>query len=176
MGNVYLIDGYNVLHADPDTRGLLHHDFEAARDTLADKVTAFCTASGHRAKLVFDGRGIVHERAASPLGGSDVEVIYGPGHLTADTVIERLVYNAGNRGKYIVVSGDRGVCDTCQHMGAFVMRPAHFFTTVRDAQGTMRETISRGEGRSPNFIEDRLDNDSIARLQELKDQLEDKKD
>ena len=48
--------------------------------------------------------------------------------------------------------------------------------TVRDAQGTMRETISRGEGRSPNFIEDRLDNDSIARLQELKDQLKEKKD
>ena len=175
MENVYLIDGYNVLHADPDTRVLLRHDFEAARDALADKVTAFCNASGHRAKIVFDGRGVVHERAVSPLGGSGVEIIYGPGHLTADTVIERMVYNAGNRSAFIVVSGDRGVCDTCQHMGAFVMRPLNFFTTVREAQGILRETIGRGGNRSPNFIEDRLDADSIARMQALKDQLEDKK-
>jgi len=147
MSSIYLIDGYNLLHRIPKLKDLLHSDFEAARDALTAMVVVWCSSSGHHAKIIFDGRGPLHESSKPPLSGKGVEVIYGPGHLTADAVIERLVYNTGQRQSYVVVSGDRGIREICQHMGAFVMTPEHFLIGLKDTQNTMRETIEhKGTG------------------------------
>jgi len=174
MSSIYLIDGYNLLHHTPKLRNLVRTDFEAARDALAAMVTIWCSASGHQAKIIFDGRGPLHESSTPPLSGKGVEIIYGPGHLTADTVIERMVYNTGQRQSYVVVTGDRGIRDLCQHMGAFVMTPAHFLTGLNETQTTMRETIEHKSSGNIKSLEDRLDSGTLAQLQELKDKLKDK--
>lgn len=174
MNAVYLIDAYNLMYRVPRVRDMMHSDFEAARDALVTLVISFCTASGNKAKVIFDGRGERQENSVPPLSGRGVEVIFGPNHLTADAVIERMVYQSGARQAYVVVTGDRGIRDLCQHMGAFVMTPENFLTSLNEAQTSLREAVSAEKSKNIEMVEDRLDSDSLARLRALKDKLKGK--
>lgn len=171
MNAVYLIDGYNLMYRVPRVRDTMRTDFEAAREELIVLVIGFCTASGNRVKIVFDGRGERQEASMPPMAGRGVEVIFAPNHLTADAVIERMVYQSGARQAYVVVTGDRGIRDLCQHMGAFVMTPENFLTSLKEAQTSLRQAADVEKLHKIETVEDRLDTDSLARLRALKDKL-----
>ena len=173
MPSIYYIDGYNVIYHSSLLKRLAVQSFEAARDALVEKVSRFCVATGHRARIVFDGRG----RHARPAGGSEtapgVEIAYSPGHQTADTLIERMVCGAADRRAIVVVSGDRGIRDLCQSMNSLVMSPDNFLATVREAIEDTRATI-RNVQRPDTLqrLENRLDQAALERLQEHKRESE----
>ena len=173
MPNTYYIDGYNVIHHSTLLRPLAQQDFEAARDALIEKVARFCVATGNHAKIVFDGRG----RAAAPLtplpGAPDLEVLYSPGHQSADALIERVVYAATNRRAIIVVSADRGIRDLCRNLNALVMEPDNFLASVREADGNTRSTLEFLErGDTLRRVENRLDERDLDQLRKLKEKLD----
>lgn len=173
MASTYVIDGYNLLHYVPRLKDLAHVHFEAARDELADLVAGFCTASGHRARIVFDGRGRQAEQANPPHASRGVEIVYAAGHQSADAFIERMVYESGHRETFVVVSADRGILDTCQHMGAFVMRPENFLTSVREAQTLLRRDVeTERRANSETALQDRLEGPSLEALKRLRDSLD----
>jgi hypothetical protein len=166
----YFIDGYNVLHADPDWSALADIDLEAARDTVVESVSRWCTRTGNRACVFFDGQGRTHERIAGDRGRPDVEIVFTSSRLSADAVIERGVYTAPKRDTVIVVTSDRGISDFCLGLGALTMRSDHFITLLREASrlpklpGAQDNTLGR--------IEDRLDAPDSQRLRELRERLE----
>jgi len=174
MAEHYYIDGYNVLHMSAVLRPLLQRDFEAAREALIDKVALFCTATGNRATVVFDGRGMHHgEPVAHGRGVAQLEVVYTPGRLTADAYIERLAYQAKQRREITVVSSDAGIRALCSGLGALVMDADNFLKTVRELRTEMDGALKRG--KAPGAIarvEDGLDADSLARLRTLRKSLE----
>lgn len=173
MAHTYLIDGYNLLHYVPRLKDLAHVHFEAARDELADLIAGFCTATNHRARIVFDGRGRRVEHAPPPHSSRGVEIVYSAGHQSADSLIERTVYKAGHRDSFVVVSADRGILDTCQHMGAFVMRPENFMRTLREAELTLRRDVQTERGTNSNSpLEDRLGEGSLDELKRLREKLD----
>ena len=89
MAEVHLVDGYNVLHQSQKLLHLVRQDMETAREAFIDKVAHFCIQTGKHVVVVFDGRGpqviqkVAHNRSVPSL-----EVLYSPGHLTADAVID----------------------------------------------------------------------------------------
>ncbi|HPA41713.1 MAG TPA: NYN domain-containing protein, partial [Candidatus Hydrogenedentes bacterium] len=56
MAEHYLVDGYNVLHTSSVLRPLALRDFEAARESLVEKLVRFCSAANRAVTVVFDGR------------------------------------------------------------------------------------------------------------------------
>jgi len=172
MASTYLIDGYNLIHYEPKLKQAVRSDFEGSRDALAALIIAFCGATGHRAKIIFDGRGRHPQSMTPALSGEGVEVIYGSGHLSADAVIERMVYQAPDPQQFIVVSGDRGIIDTCQHMGAFIMRPENFLRQVHEAQTDMKRAVEERTGHGAAQFGDRLDDTSLERLKAIKKRLD----
>ena len=102
-------------------------------------------------------------------------MIYSPGHLTADAVIERHVYATKARREVVVVTGDRGIRDLCRGLGSLVMSPPHYLGMVDEvlkrSTAQMRNTYERF---STNFLEDRLDPEIVQRLARLKARLEDR--
>ncbi len=173
MPTLYYIDGYNVLYSSSLLRPLAIKDFEVARDALIEKVAAFCVATGKQAVIVFDGRGKHQtERAATAPHVKGLEILYSPHHLSADAVIERLIYKTHNRLETVVVSSDHGMRDLCRNMGALTMEADNFLQEVRETKNDTARTLSALDKKTdPPRMEDRLDEGTMARLSALKEKL-----
>ena len=85
---LYIVDGYNVLHAL--FRGVDKEELFARRDWLADRLADFAALKGARAVLVFDGHG-PESTTSVPIKGAPLEVRFAGGAFTADTLIARLI-------------------------------------------------------------------------------------
>jgi len=171
MPQIYYIDGYNVIHHSSVLRPLAAQSFELARETLIEKVSRYCVASGSQAKIVFDGRGRGKDTSVSPTA-QGVEIIYSPGHVTADALIERVVYNATDRRSIIVVSADRGIRNLCGNLNALVMQPDNFLSSVHEADSQTRSTLQHMQkADTQRRVEERLDSKSIDALKALRDKL-----
>lgn len=172
MAETYYVDGYNVIHHSSLLRPLLRHSFENARDALIEEAARFAIATGQQVKVVFDGRGRKTEAGTPVLTAPGLEVLYSPGHLTADALIERIVYNSPERRSVIVVSADRGIRTLCHTLNALVMDPDNFLASVREKDSLTRSIIQNLQ-RPDNHgrIEERLDDETIEKLRKLRDDL-----
>ncbi|TMK69652.1 MAG: hypothetical protein E6G50_11635 [Actinobacteria bacterium] len=137
MADLYLFDGYNLLHAG---------EYADARE-LRDSLASFVALKGARGVLVFDGSGT--DEAHGPL-----EIRFAE---NADTLLERLA--AENRGTHdvILVSSDAAVRGTS---GQEVQK-----LSSRTFLGDL-EAVEHSE-ESPRRIRDRLDpatRDALERM------------
>ena len=173
MPKSYYIDGYNVLYKSSSLRPLAEEDFESAREALIDKVALFCRATGATATIVFDGRGkryaefVDHGRNLAGL-----EVVYSHGNVSADALIERMVYQAKERREIAVVSNDQGIRMLCRGMGALVMEADSFLAEVRSIRDDIDRSMQRTkQPTSMERVEERLDSGMLEKLRALRDQL-----
>lgn len=172
MASTYVIDGYNIIYHSSYLRPIARDNFEGARDALVEQVSLFCSTAHHYARIVFDGRGRRPDTDVPIRAAKGLEVIYSPGRQNADSYIERAVYMAAKRSDLIIVSGDRSLRNTCYGLGALVMDPDNFLQTVRDALKEARDVRHSSQpSKLDSRVEDRLDSDDLARLNQLKAKL-----
>jgi len=169
---MYYVDGYNVIYHSPRLRPLALDDIEAARDAFVDKVARYCSSSGECARIVFDGRGRRPSRRPTQCGSPGVEIIYSPEKLSADSMIERMVYNAPNRREIIVVSADQGIRDLCRGMGALVMASQNFLDRVLAELNDVSQSLQTKQMLQERpRLEDHLDEKARALLDALRKKL-----
>ncbi|HEX3806169.1 MAG TPA: NYN domain-containing protein, partial [Gaiellaceae bacterium] len=89
MAEIYLFDGYNLLHAG---------GFVDARE-LRDALASYVAVRGARGVVVFDGVGDLVSRGA-------LEVRYAP---HADTLLERLAADHRDRDEVVLLTSDATV-------------------------------------------------------------------
>lgn len=118
-----IIDGYNLLHKDDELKHLIHSDLQTARHQLIRKIENTAQAMAQHTTVVFDGKEAGCDEALS-IGG--LEIMFAPGHLTADSIIERIVFKAGDTQKIIVVTSDHAESDTVSSAGAYTMSSEDF--------------------------------------------------
>ncbi len=174
MAEHYFIDAYNVMHKSSMLRPVAALDLERARDMLVDKVICFCMTGNQQATIVFDGRQEEQTQTATPPTGgiAGMRILYSPHHSSADTVIERLIYQERNRMNCIVVTNDGGLRSLCRGMGALTMEADSFLASVRHVQQRARELLEKRKGvESAPLLEDRLDEASMKMLAALRDKL-----
>src|SRR3990172_2832679 len=92
-----VIDGYNLLKALPDCRGIEANDRDAARGYLLVQLGRYRWLRGHQITVVFDGwiGGHPIERRSQASG---VQVIYSQRGEQADAVIRRLAPEVAHQG------------------------------------------------------------------------------
>ncbi|MBI2425146.1 MAG: NYN domain-containing protein [Candidatus Hydrogenedentes bacterium] len=172
MASVYYVDAYNVLHKSKRLRPLASRDLETAREALIDKVALFCTQTGKRVCVVFDGQSKqLAEKQAHYRGVPSLTVLFSPGHTSADTEIERRVYLERDRLDVVVVSNDQGLRDLCRGMGSLVMEADYFLAEIEDTRSEVMETLQRTQSHRAASIEECLDSGTLARLKALRDKL-----
>jgi len=144
--DVWLLDGFNVLHAvvlGGEDRGRFWD--AAQRDRLIERLGAG-TPGGVPIVVVFDGEHPVQGEAARPSPG--LEVVFAP---SADDWIVRRARRAaagdagggggggaggGDRSERVgVVSSDRKVAGRCRHAGAVVVAPSAFMARLLPSTG-----------------------------------------
>lgn len=135
-----IIDGYSLLHRDPETKSLIAGNLRRAREVLIEKISRIATGMAEHVTVVFDGQ----ERSSSVPGGlQSIEILYSPAHLTADTVIERIVQAAGNPENWLVVTNDRRERETVMATGVHTMSCANFLEECSRLSRHHTQTINR---------------------------------
>jgi predicted RNA-binding protein with PIN domain len=135
---LYLFDGYNLLHAGA---------FESA-DALRDLLAGWVAMKGARGVLVFDGHGADEQHG--PLAVRFA--------ADADALIERLAAEHRRSEQVAVVSSDEAVRGTS---GAEVRKLSSRVFLAELAKPEY-------EDRSRGDLRDRLDDETLARLERLR--------
>jgi predicted RNA-binding protein with PIN domain len=114
---VFLIDGYNLLHALSPGRAT-----PAAREGLVGRLEAFCRRGGYRARVVFDPTGGMRRRETR----GELEVwSVAPGR-TADEELVLLLGSTPDRTAFTLVSNDRAIAEAARKRGAQVLSCQEF--------------------------------------------------
>ena len=135
--NWILVDGYSVLHAWPRfvTRKARQMSLQQRRESLVGLLRQYADHSRRRVTVVFDGYAAKHKpEGKEPTHG--VEVLFSERGKTADDLIERLVAQAGSKGKIVVVTSDNAERHTVEAMGAHTTSAEVF---EADVEAALRE-------------------------------------
>jgi len=136
--DLYLFDGYNLLHAGPF----------AERRELVDALASFVATKGARGVVVFDGAGEEAERG--PLAVRFA--------ADADAALERLAAEHRDRERVVLVTSDATVLGTAGRQVARLSSQT-FFRELSPA--THRD-------EAPGGLADKLDAETRAELERLR--------
>lgn len=139
-----IVDGYNVVHAWPSLKRLLSSaSLEDARNELVRRLSVYGMVSGEDITVVFDAH---HSKAMSNSEDSidGVRVIFTRKGHSADHSIERLAYQATERGEVITVAtSDRFQADLVRGMGGAVISALELERRVNDGDAEMSRRVKR---------------------------------
>jgi predicted RNA-binding protein with PIN domain len=136
--DLYLFDGYNLLHAG---------GFASARE-LRDALASFLAVRGARGIVVFDGTGDL-------VGRGPLEVRYA---VHADTLLERLAAEHRSRDRVVLVTSDATV-KWAAGLQVAMVASASFAVDLRAAPYVEER---------PHGLGGRLDEETRARLERLR--------
>jgi predicted RNA-binding protein with PIN domain len=144
-----LVDGYNVAHAWPEVRHVLNREGrDAARSRLVERLRVLHDYGRLRVSVVFDGRGqeIAIER---PTAHNTFSVVYTPGGMTADDLIEQLAAQSASPASVYVATADQAERDTIEAAGARAVSPQQLAEWIervmREQDGALTEQRKRTE-------------------------------
>lgn len=159
-----LVDGYNVIHADPDLKRLVQGDLELARARLVELLSEYARIRETDVVVVFDGHAGV-----SPHGSDEVvlgvRVIFSARGETADAVLESLALRADDPRLTTVATSDRATQEAVFSRGVMRMSARELVGAMREADADAAEAPVRWRA----IVADRLDESAIARLRDLAD-------
>ncbi|HEY3423878.1 MAG TPA: NYN domain-containing protein [Negativicutes bacterium] len=105
MKDTILVDGYNVVNAWPELISL-KANLEQARDRLVDRMACYGAFNNLKVVVVFDAQAVLGVSSCQKIS-DDLEIIYTGETETADSYIEKLVYDLVRRQRktvYVVTS------------------------------------------------------------------------
>jgi len=168
-GDTYIIDAYNLMHADEQLEALMDQDLEAARASVIHEVSEFAVREATRIVLVFDAGGRPGA-ASTRKSGANLEITYTAGGQSADDFIEKLAYSRpGSAGAAIVVTGDYAQQRIVGGAGQLRMSPREFLARLDESRQELRDTAGKG-GSSARKVRlgDRIPADVRSALERLK--------
>jgi len=138
-----LVDGYNIVHAWPELKGLMKQSLEDARERLVDRLAVYSQVTGADVTVVFDA----HKTAAMSSAEetrSGVRIVFTRKGMSADHAIERMAYRlAGDRDPLMVATNDRFQRDLVAGMGGAVISAEELQRRVVDAEKQMTRTVQK---------------------------------
>lgn len=145
-----IVDGYNILNAWPELRKLIRKTgLSGARAELIRYLSAYQDCTGVEVTLVFDGPKKEASISAEAPGDESIKVIYSKSGKTADTYIERLVYQSPEPGSIRVATSDRQLKLIVLGMGARQISATGLEKEVlRAIEEFKQEHIKSGHGQT----------------------------
>jgi len=150
MKDWLIIDGYNLIHQIfPDDQDGDVARIGKNRKRLLIKLEPLVNVLARKITVVFDGQS---GKTQNNQNDSEViDVIYSPPHLSADTVIENLVWKADRPENILVVTSDRLERDGASASGADTMASSRFISMLKDEQCRLSAKINQMNKRHENI-------------------------
>ncbi len=170
-----IVDGYNVLRSGSRYARIALPDytddtFNQARDRLINDVVDFA-GQERAAVIVFDAADNAYAATESDTAVGGVRVMFTRRGQSADRLIEKLAYDAKERGvETLVVSSDAGIQDAVFGGGVDRMSAEGFCQEMELHAREVREEEAPKIARK-STVEERISPDMAARLRTLRDSL-----
>ena len=137
-----LIDGYNLIFAEPGLKQIAAGSLDAARTRLLDRISNYCGLTGKDAIVVFDGY-----RAAGNPGTkteyANIRVIFTQEGESADAYIERIADEIGKNETVSVVTGDTMIRISAMRSGILRIMPGEFIYELQNAERQLETILSQ---------------------------------
>lgn len=168
------VDGYNVIRSSHLYDGISSDDFtgvesglNSAREALISDVAAM-TLGFYDVTIVFDGANNPHSQGVpSRVGG--IRVVFSRKGQTADAVIEKLVHESRESAdEVVVVTSDALIQWTVIGDNVTRMSSTDFASEIRQMRAVERDDHDLLVGRKKNTLAERLDPETLRRLEELR--------
>ncbi len=160
-----IVDGYNIIHADPHLKTLLERDLASGREGLLAALTPLQDQERYQVVVVFDSSH--QERQVATLEDvRGMEVAFTAGGQTADSFIEKLVRR--RRSAAVVATDDRQLQSVVQGYGAVVKTSESLRAEMTDVTAEIDRQLDRlrqGSGMH------RLDAQLEGELRDLLDEM-----
>ncbi len=135
----YLIDGYNMLHSWKKENVFNSKTFDGMREELIRSLQMLADFKDIIIEVYFDGKIWSKDKIE---GSPRFKVIFTSKEITADTAIERAVYNAESKKELTVITSDRKIRDLAMALGILSLNPMHFLADLEEAEREISRLLS----------------------------------
>ncbi len=140
-----IVDGYNVIRADPRLQSFERVSLEHARDVLVRTLASSPRLINDQVTVVFDGTGGIRGHVQSRRMGR-IEILYSARGQTADEVIVAHAETLSHRARVVVVTNDVAVRENCRAAGCEVSGSENLLSQL---PGARRASPGRDEDDEP---------------------------
>ncbi len=166
-----LVDGYNVLHANPETKELLEINLEAARNVLMDVLCNYQGFKRYEVILVFDAYKVKGNQGEI-VKYHNINVVYTKEAETADHYIERTAHEIGKNYDVTVVTSDGVEQVIIRGAGCNLMSSREFWVDVETTEAQISEQIEENSAKKRyadrNYLFNYLDDDLLEEMERIR--------
>lgn len=172
MKDLFIVDGYNIIFAWPALKKLAHESLEHAREKLIDTLVSYGKAKGYMLVLVFDAM-YTEETEKSLSIGKECEIIFTDKEETADSRIEKLVYEHRQQRRHIyVATSDGPEQNQILGSGAYRVTARELADDVKRVKQELAhyehgQVLSEGSGRN-EVVYHVTDGDVLEKLEKIR--------
>ncbi|MBE0428303.1 MAG: NYN domain-containing protein [Thermoleophilia bacterium] len=164
---IYIIDGYNVMHAMEGDGGLRAGELEEKRRRFVEGVISHAASMGVKTIIVFDSAQARASKSHS-IQGTPVTLKFASAAESADVIIGRLVQQhlAGTRQRIRVVSADWEVQKGAMQPRVERIPPRHFIAEIKNLEKRVAKSTKKDRIRWK--LEHKLDVETLEKLERLR--------
>lgn len=144
MPEEWLIDGYNLLH------GLTGQNKKnkILRQDLFEILANFSGQGDRQLTLVLDGKG--NDDEFRPYLHKTFHIVYSQS-VSADSYIEKIVYEKKGKALLVVVTKDRAITNMARGSGARVMNIEDFMDLIKSSKAEAKDFLFEQQAESHGF-------------------------
>jgi len=140
--NMVIIDGYNLIYSDDTLKSTADFSLEKAREDLMNLLSSYVGYTKCELVLVFDAY-LVEDGMGTEYMHDGYKVVYTKENETADTYIEKLMYELGPDYSIRMVTGDKLLQFSAVHSGISRMTAKEFLEELTRIGNEINEFVRR---------------------------------
>ncbi|WP_160693360.1 NYN domain-containing protein [Clostridium sp. C2-6-12] len=162
------VDGYNVINSWPNLKQRKDFSFEAARQTLIDKLHNYGVFKACKIVLVFDAHKVMGSLEKKEEINKNILVIFTKDGETADSYIEKQVNSLGRKHEIVVVTSDSLEQQTIFQRGAVRMSSLEFYSEMVKVEKSIKVKADKNKTIDRNSVSDNIDEKTARILEEIR--------
>ena len=162
------VDGYNVINSWPNLKQKKDFSFEAARQTLIDKLHNYGVFKACKIVLVFDAHKVMGSLEKKEEVNKNISVIFTKDGETADSYIEKQVNSLGRKHEIVVVTSDSLEQQTIFQRGAVRMSSLEFYSEMVKVEKSIKIKADKNKTIDRNSVSDNIDENTARILEEIR--------
>ena len=167
--NSYLIvDGYNIINAWDNLKEISKVDLDGAREKLVHYIIEYAQYTGKKAIIVFDAYNVKNSKEKIE-ERKYITIVYTKEHQTADSYIEKYISSLSKYDDIEVATSDYAEQQIILGKGASRISARELKLYVDSAMVKIKEEQEKRQQKiQRNFLEERLDKDTLSKLENIR--------
>jgi predicted RNA-binding protein with PIN domain len=162
------VDGYNVINSWPNLKQRKDFSFEAARQTLIDKLHNYGVFKACKIVLVFDAHKVMGSLEKKEEVNKNISVVFTKDGETADSYIEKQVNSLGRKHEIVVVTSDSLEQQIIFQRGAVRMSSLEFYSEIVKVEKSIKVKADKNRTVDRNSVSDNIDEKTASILEEIR--------